>query len=156
MTDVSRHPPPQPATSCSAIPPTWPAHIAALGPVPLPPARTAGGATRFVAALEASGLGGRGGAGFPAAIKLAVARTAGAGGTVVVNAMEGEPASDKDKLLLLRSPHLVLDGAQLLAAAMRGAPRDGLRARRPPPGRRRRWRGRSTSGWRPAARPSPR
>ena len=31
--------------------------------------------------------------------------------------MEGEPASDKDKLLVIRSPHLVLDGAQLLAAA---------------------------------------
>ena len=31
--------------------------------------------------------------------------------------MEGEPASDKDKLLLIRSPHVVLDGAQLLAAA---------------------------------------
>jgi len=67
--------------------------------------------------LEASGLAGPGGAGFPAAIKLAVAQAAGGGGTILVNAMEGEPASDKDKLLLTRSPHLMLDGAQLLAAA---------------------------------------
>ena len=49
--------------------------------------------------------------------KLAVTRAAGSGGTILVNAMEGEPASDKDKLLLIRSPHVVLDGAQLLAAA---------------------------------------
>jgi NADH:ubiquinone oxidoreductase subunit F (NADH-binding) len=92
-------------------------HIETLGPVPLPGARARGWREAFVSGLEASGLSGRGGAGFPAAIKLAVAHAGGRGGTVIVNAMEGEPASDKDKLLLIRSPHMVLDGAQLLAAA---------------------------------------
>jgi NADH:ubiquinone oxidoreductase subunit F (NADH-binding) len=92
-------------------------HVAALGPVPLPSTSPRVWREGFVSALEASGLPGRGGAGFPAAIKLAVAHSAGGGGVVVVNGMESEPASDKDKLLLLRSPHLVLDGAQLLAAA---------------------------------------
>jgi NADH:ubiquinone oxidoreductase subunit F (NADH-binding) len=71
--------------------------------------------------LEESGLLGRGGAGFPAFIKLAVASSAGSGGTIVVNGMEGEPASDKDKLLLSHTPHLVLDGAQFLAALCRAS-----------------------------------
>jgi NADH:ubiquinone oxidoreductase subunit F (NADH-binding) len=93
------------------------AHLAALGPAPLPTSSARGWREAFLAELEASGLAGRGGAGFPAATKLAVACAAGRGGSIVVNAMEGEPASDKDKLMLLRSPHLVLDGAQLLAAA---------------------------------------
>jgi NADH:ubiquinone oxidoreductase subunit F (NADH-binding) len=88
-----------------------------LGPVPLPGAQARDWREAFVSGLEASGLSGRGGAGFPAAIKLAVAHAGGRAGSVVVNAMEGEPASDKDKLLLIRCPHLVLDGAQLLAAA---------------------------------------
>jgi NADH:ubiquinone oxidoreductase subunit F (NADH-binding) len=92
-------------------------HLAALGPVPLPPRSSRGWREAFVSALEVSGLAGRGGASFPAAIKLNVAHAGGAGGVVVVNGMEGEPASDKDKLLLIRAPHLVLDGAQLLAAA---------------------------------------
>ena len=92
-------------------------HVAALGPAPLPAGRQRGWREWFVSVLEASGLAGRGGAGFPAAIKLAVAHAAGSGGSVIVNGMEGEPASDKDKLLLIRAPHLVLDGAQLLAAA---------------------------------------
>ena len=92
-------------------------HLALLGPVPLPAGQTRGWREAFLSALEVSGLAGRGGAGFPAAIKLNLAHAGGSGGVVVVNGMEGEPASDKDKLLLIRSPHLVLDGAQLLAAA---------------------------------------
>jgi NADH:ubiquinone oxidoreductase subunit F (NADH-binding) len=91
-------------------------HVATLGPTPLP-SGALGWREGFVSMLESSGLAGRGGAGFPTAIKLAVAHAAGSGGTIVVNAMEGEPSSDKDKLLLTRSPHLVLDGAQLMAAA---------------------------------------
>lgn len=94
-------------------------HVGALGPLPLPASPNRAWREAFVAALEASGLAGRGGAGFPASIKLAVAHSAGRGGTLVVNGMEGEPASDKDKLLLTTVPHLVLDGAQLLAAAFR-------------------------------------
>jgi NADH:ubiquinone oxidoreductase subunit F (NADH-binding) len=69
----------------------------------------------LVTNLEDSGLTGRGGGAFPTSIKLALAQSAGTGGTVVVNAMEGEPASCKDQLLLTRVPHLVLDGAQYLA-----------------------------------------
>jgi NADH:ubiquinone oxidoreductase subunit F (NADH-binding) len=73
----------------------------------------------LAASLEESGLTGRGGGGFPASIKLALARSGGHGGTILVNGMESEPASDKDKLLLTRAPHLVLDGAQYLAALCR-------------------------------------
>jgi NADH:ubiquinone oxidoreductase subunit F (NADH-binding) len=92
-------------------------HLAALGPAPLPSDASRGWRQGFAAMVEASGLGGRGGAGFPSAAKLALAQGGRPGGIIVVNAMEGEPASDKDKLLLIRSPHIVLDGAQLLAAA---------------------------------------
>ena len=92
------------------------AHAAQVGPLPLPSSPDREWAGAAIVALEASGLTGRGGAGFPSAVKAALARSKGHGGTVVVNAMEGEPASDKDALLLLRSPHLVLDGAQVLAA----------------------------------------
>ncbi|MCG5220126.1 NADH-quinone oxidoreductase subunit NuoF family protein [Streptosporangium sp. KLBMP 9127] len=76
----------------------------------------------LISLAEAVDLRGRGGAAFPFARKLgAVARTARskkAEVVVVVNATEGEPASAKDKMLLLRTPHLVLDGAMLAADAL--------------------------------------
>ncbi|MFJ8198905.1 NADH-ubiquinone oxidoreductase-F iron-sulfur binding region domain-containing protein [Streptomyces sp. NPDC096152] len=81
-----------------------------------PPGRDA-----LLALAEAVDLSGRGGAGFPFARKaratLAAADRAGARPVVVVNGAEGEPASAKDKMLLARVPHLVLDGACLAAAA---------------------------------------
>jgi len=92
-------------------------HLAAHGPVQLPVGRTSEWQQAFIALLQTSGLTGRGGGAFPAWAKLALAARAGAGGLLVVNGMESEPASDKDKVLLTRAPHLVLDGAQLLAAA---------------------------------------
>ncbi|MGP0029705.1 MAG: NADH-ubiquinone oxidoreductase-F iron-sulfur binding region domain-containing protein [Acidimicrobiales bacterium] len=88
----------------------------ALGPLPIPDVPDHAWQQGLVSALEASGLAGRGGAAFPSAVKLDAARADRAGGVIVVNGMEGEPASDKDKVLLTNVPHLVLDGAQLLGA----------------------------------------
>jgi NADH:ubiquinone oxidoreductase subunit F (NADH-binding) len=71
---------------------------------------------RLLAELTASGLRGRGGAGFPSAIKAeALGRRRP---VLVVNASEGEPMSVKDRVLLTRTPHLVLDGAMVAAAAL--------------------------------------
>jgi NADH:ubiquinone oxidoreductase subunit F (NADH-binding) len=90
---------------------------------PLPHWRQTAGrrAVRLNDLGDRSGLTGRGGAGFPAGTKMR-AVTAAPGRTVVVaNGAEGEPASRKDWLLLTRSPHLVLDGITLAAAAVRAA-----------------------------------
>src|ERR1022692_1340343 len=93
-------------------------HCARYGPLPAA-ALDRRRSEALIGEVQRSGLTGRGGAGFPTAKKLA-AVAAGPAPVVVANGTEGEPASAKDKVLLARSPHLVLDGA-VLAAEMVGA-----------------------------------
>jgi NADH:ubiquinone oxidoreductase subunit F (NADH-binding) len=69
------------------------------------------------ALVAASGLTGRGGAGFPTHRKLdAVA--AGRHAVIIANGSEGEPASSKDRNLITYAPHLILDGLMLAARAV--------------------------------------
>jgi NADH:ubiquinone oxidoreductase subunit F (NADH-binding) len=68
--------------------------------------------------LEASGLNGRGGAAFSVRVKVRAVALRRRRPVVVVNGVEAEPTSGKDKLLLRRLPHLVLDGAVTLASAL--------------------------------------
>lgn len=77
------------------------------------------GADGVIAAIETSGLQGRGGAGFPAHIKWkGVASQAEKVRYVVLNADEGEPGTFKDREVLLRRPDLVLEGMAIAAAAV--------------------------------------
>ena len=96
-------------------PTSWDTHVERYGPLP----SLRGREPSLLAAVEESGLTGRGGAGFPTAIKL---RTVAAARSpvVVANGTEGEPASAKDKALMRANSHLVLDGV-VAAAAVVGA-----------------------------------
>ena len=76
-------------------------------------------AADLVADLRKIRLLGRGGAMFPFARKLTAALEAGRKREVVVNAAESEPASAKDSALMTTTPHLVLDGADLVARALK-------------------------------------
>ncbi len=72
--------------------------------------------------VETSGLRGRGGAAFPTARKWALAAAApGPRKFVVGNGGEHEPGSEKDKLLVARHPHAVLEGMALCAFAIGAA-----------------------------------
>jgi NADH:ubiquinone oxidoreductase subunit F (NADH-binding) len=73
---------------------------------------------RFIDVVDAAGLTGRGGAGFPTGRKMRSVAAARGGKVVVANGCEGEPASSKDRLLLTMLPHLVLDGIATAAAAV--------------------------------------
>jgi NADH-quinone oxidoreductase subunit F len=71
--------------------------------------------------LEASGLRGRGGAGFPTGKKwrtVAENRSAREPTSVVVNGAEGEPGTFKDRTILRNNPYPVLEGALIAARAV--------------------------------------
>lgn len=91
-------------------------------------------AVPLLAELARAGLAGRGGAAFPTAKKLETLARRRSGRFVVANGSEGEPMSRKDRFLLESAPHLVLDGAVIVARAI-GAkeivvsvPEDAVRA----------------------------
>ncbi|MBO21936.1 MAG: NADH-quinone oxidoreductase subunit F [Rhodospirillaceae bacterium] len=68
--------------------------------------------------LTRAELRGMGGAGFPVARKWELVRAEDGARAVVINADEGEPGTFKDRYLLERSPHSVLEGALIAAWAV--------------------------------------
>ena len=99
----------RPGSLLLAGPSDSPDHRAYWGPVPDL------GVEALIAATHQ--VVGAGGAEFPTPRKLralAAARVA----AVVINAMEGEPASAKDAVVMIRAAHLVLDGAVTVARAL--------------------------------------
>src|ERR1700761_920235 len=92
------------------------AHRDIFGPLPRLSAE------ELVTMAEQVDLRGQGGAAFPFARKLRAVMTNVAANDVapivVVNGTEGEPGSVKDKMLMIRSPYLILSGAALVAEAI--------------------------------------
>jgi NADH-quinone oxidoreductase subunit F len=68
--------------------------------------------------LGASGLRGRGGGWFPAAVKWRAVRAEGGKPVVVANGAEGEPGSIKDRHLMLQRPADVVEGLAIAARAL--------------------------------------
>jgi NADH:ubiquinone oxidoreductase subunit F (NADH-binding)/NADH:ubiquinone oxidoreductase subunit E len=78
---------------------------------------------RVLAELEASGLVGYGGAGFPVSRKWAAVLAHPGPRVVIVNADEGEPGTIKDRYVMELRPHLMIEGmliAMRLAEAADG------------------------------------
>jgi NADH-quinone oxidoreductase subunit F len=75
----------------------------------------------IVAELDASGLRGRGGAGFPTGRKWRTVIDFASDAvptTVVVNAAEGEPGTFKDRTIIRNDPYQVIEGALIAAHAV--------------------------------------
>lgn len=72
--------------------------------------------------VKASGLRGRGGAGFTVGIKWSLTRdTKSDQKYIICNADEGEPGTNKDRVLLSEVPHTVLEGMAIAGVAVGAA-----------------------------------
>jgi NADH:ubiquinone oxidoreductase subunit F (NADH-binding) len=79
----------------------------------------AGTPEETIAEITASGLRGRGGAGFPTGAKWEAVRSSGPGVKhMVCNAAEGEPGTFKDRLIMRKNPYQVIEGLAIAAFAV--------------------------------------
>ncbi len=79
----------------------------------------AGTPEAVIETLKASGLRGRGGAGFPCGVKCALARGAEGNEKIIIcNADEGDPGAYMDRTILESNPHQVLEGLVIEAFAV--------------------------------------
>ena len=72
----------------------------------------------LIALVKASGLRGRGGAGFPAGLKWSFMPQEPVTKYVCVNTDEGEPGTFKDRLLVEHDPHSIIEGVIIAAYAV--------------------------------------
>lgn len=79
------------------------------------------GPDSVVAAIERSGLRGRGGGGFPTAVKWRSILRQAPPRYVVCNAAEGEPGTFKDRALMRANPYVVVEGLAVAAHAAQAA-----------------------------------
>lgn len=71
--------------------------------------------------VKASGLRGRGGAGFPTGVKWGFLPENGEPRYLLCNADEGEPGTFKDRMMMERAPHQLIEGMIISAFAIKSA-----------------------------------
>jgi len=81
------------------------------------------GPEQIIADMKASGLRGRGGAGFPSGLKWSFMPKTNMTSPqyLVVNADESEPGTCKDREIMRHDPHKLIEGCLLAGVAMRAS-----------------------------------
>ena len=83
----------------------------ALGPLAQPDGKTVSAQERLRQEVKQSGLRGRGGAGFPCGVKWSfINHTSGKPVYLICNADESEPGTFKDRQIIHKDPHQLLEG----------------------------------------------